>query len=377
MIETLVFLILFFGLGYAFLLGVLHLLWKRIPEADLFYSLEPDFLSVSVVIAARNEGKNIVECLSSIIKNDFPTSHYEVLVIDDNSSDDTFGNATSIHHPNINCLKNPSEGKKSALAFGIEKASHEIILCTDADCVVPHNWIKSHSVFYKKYPEKLACVGLVLPKTEDTSITKFQWLDFAATMVMTLVGHRYYGVFLGNGAHLSYRKSAFYEVNGYIADYHVASGDDIFLIKKLATKFPNSIGYIKDKNTVIETKPETSWSQLWQQRKRWATKTSQVRDIKVAAFQGWIFLFVLCCAVSIILSFLLSNFSLFIWGIIGLIIKFLVDYYFLKSLSKYFQKPMVLSGFMKSSIVYIYHILQSGYFVLRPSKYTWKGREVD
>jgi len=376
MIETLGLLTVFFGLGYVFLLGVLYSLWKRIPETRLSHYFGSKFPRVSIIIAARNEAQNIVKCLNSIIKNDFPSSDYEVLVIDDNSTDDTFEQVVSMHHSNINCLKNPLEGKKTALTYGVEKASFEIILCTDADCILPKNWIKSHSLFFNKYPQRQTCVGLVLPQIKETALARFQWLDYAATMVITLVGHRFFGVYLGNGAHISYRKTAFYEVNGYDTDSHVASGDDIFLIKKIATQYPNSIGFIKDKNITVETKPESSWSQLWLQRKRWATKTSQVKDFKISAFQGFVFLYVLICVVSIVLGIVLWNVSLLVYGFVGFTIKFLIDYFFLRYLSQYFSQPEALSSFMISSIVYIFHILQSAYFALWPSKYTWKGRAV-
>ncbi len=379
MIDTLIFLILIFSLGYGVLIMVLNHLWNKMSNfkpSNGTLGIE-EYPKISVVIAARNEAHNIDACLKSILENSFPQSHFEVIVIDDNSVDGTFESVSKLLQPNIKCLKNLNQGKKSAISQGVMTASHEIILCTDADCIVPKNWLLCHSLYYKNNIQKRACIGFVLPHLDGNTLSRFQWLDFAATMVMTLVGHKYFGVYLANGAHMSYKKSTFIEVGGYESDHHMASGDDLFLIKKIAHKFPDSIGFIQNKENIVVTQTEKSWKDLWQQRKRWATKTSQVKDLKVIFFQSWVFGLVFLCFVTLILGIGFFNFKLMAAGVLGLGIKLCIDYFFLKSLSKYFGQSHVLEGFIASSVVYFFHILLSGYFVLRPTKYIWKGRSID
>lgn len=379
MSALLIILSLLFCAGYVGIISLLAFFWSKVPE-DLVPTYDfcegNDLPKISVVIAARNEENSIVSCIESILKNNFPVLNYEILIVDDHSQDTTVQKIRQLDSENIQILQNFKTGKKSALTCGLQQAQYDIILCTDADCKVPKNWLYNHSVFYKNNPNKKLCVGFVLPDISHSHLSRFQWLDYAATMAMTIVGHKRAGFYLGNGAHLSYRKSAFFAVGGYESDGHVASGDDIFLIKKVAEKFSNSIGFIKNKDSIVHTQPEKSWVNLWQQRKRWATKSSHVKDKKVTLVQAWIFIFVLLCILTLMYGFVTLDISLILVGLILFSVKISTDYFFLYYLAKYFNVLESMRFFLISSTVYIYHILKSGFMALRPSEYQWKDRVV-
>jgi glycosyltransferase involved in cell wall biosynthesis len=363
--------------AYTILLSRAWYLWTQIPEyQDTSDHIPHDLPGISVVIAARNEESHIQSCLKSITVGDELPCDYEIIVINDGSTDSTVDKVMEMTSDHIRLLDNPSSGKKTALSFGISEARFPVILCTDADCTVPQNWILAHSLFYQKFKNKNMCVGLVLPEIRPTALARFQWLDFSATMVMTFVGHYFWGFYLGNGAHLSFRKSAFFSVKGYETEEDIASGDDVFLVKKISEKFPGSIGCIKSGNMVVQTQPENSWQRLWQQRKRWATKARYVKDSGVVFVQSLVFLWVVFMCILIILGGLTLELPVLMTGFMMLIIKIVVDYYFLRSLANYFLVPEAMKGFVVSSGVYLVHIIKSGLAAIKPSEYHWKDRVV-
>jgi len=53
--------------------------------------------TVSIIIPARNESKNIIKCLNAVLNQNYPTNLFEVIVIDDFSDDDTYAKAKSIN----------------------------------------------------------------------------------------------------------------------------------------------------------------------------------------------------------------------------------------------------------------------------------------
>ena len=109
---------------------------------------EPGNHRFSVIIAARNEAANIVSCLESIFAQSIAPDRFEVIVVNDRSTDTTAEIVTQLEHrfPNLSHLNieaTPTgvSPKKWAVAQGVAQARHEIIVFTDADCRVSPTWI--------------------------------------------------------------------------------------------------------------------------------------------------------------------------------------------------------------------------------------------
>src|SRR5690606_6210995 len=94
---------------------------------------------VSVIVPVRNEEQNIQKTLQSILGNRYPNDLFEVLVIDDHSDDHTVDLVRSVGSGLIRIinLDTDKQGKKQAIAKGVELARGELILCTDGDTLVP------------------------------------------------------------------------------------------------------------------------------------------------------------------------------------------------------------------------------------------------
>lgn len=132
------------GSGYTFLMVRLRIGWKSLGGCREIR----DAVKVSVVIAARNEEKNIQACLDGLANQHYPRDRFEVILVDDHSGDRTVQVAEACirRHPELNFRvhsSSASPGKKAALREGLKLASGEIVLTTDADCVPNPGWIRA------------------------------------------------------------------------------------------------------------------------------------------------------------------------------------------------------------------------------------------
>jgi len=147
-----------------------------IGAKKIFPQLSEDQLpSISVIVAARNEKLNIFSCLDSLDNLIYPDDKIEIIIIDDASSDNTLKLSSDFIHGKfkfrvIHLDENDStilRGKVRAMAEGIKIASGEIILTTDADCVVDPLWAKTIASYY------VGNVGVVNGFTSQTTKNSF------------------------------------------------------------------------------------------------------------------------------------------------------------------------------------------------------------
>lgn len=124
----------------------LLILFLSVDRGDPSPALEDCNASVSVVVAARNEEKNIRHCLDALSKQDYP--NFEIIVVDDRSRDETAkivtdfaGHESSLRLVRVSQNSSGLSGKQNALDAGIGAVRGEIVLCTDADCRPSPQWI--------------------------------------------------------------------------------------------------------------------------------------------------------------------------------------------------------------------------------------------
>lgn len=197
--------------------------------------------TISVVIAARNEESRITATLQSLQKINYPKDKYEIICVDDASTDKTamlIEQAASLNN-NWHLLKvsqknGLKKGKKAALEKGIEKAVGEIILTTDADCTVSENWLlEMNNCFDEKTNMVLGHSVLVKSKSWLNKLLRFDNL-FSGIMVAApaLLGFPMSSI----GRNIAYRKSTFNTIGGYKTLAHHKSGDDVHLTELFRKK---------------------------------------------------------------------------------------------------------------------------------------------
>lgn len=241
----------------------------------------------SIVIPFRNEAENLPCLIKNLALLNYPKNQYEILFIDDDSTDKSVLILEAYLKKNTNwkLLKNQRKSnspKKDAINTAIQIAKHNWIITTDADCEVPKNWLISFNEFIDSYLSKNDKINMIVApvayKTNNSFLQNFQNMDFLSLIGSTIGGFGIKRPFLCNGANLCYKKSAFLEVNGFKGNDNIASGDDVFLMDKFLEKNKNSVQYLKSKNAIVVTKPESTFKGLLSQRIRWASKTGATKN---------------------------------------------------------------------------------------------------
>ena len=199
-----------FFVCYALLVLWCFYAWIRIP---VYQTDSPQTgIPISIIIPARNEEENIGQLLKAISNQSYPAELIEVIVVDDQSTDQTA--AVVSRFPGVKLLRLSPDvqqsHKKRAIEYGISMASHEWILTTDADCIPPVNWV-AHIASFEAEKDPVLIVAPVRMEDHDTVSSFFQTMDFMVLQTITgaMVHRRIMS--MCNGANLAYRKSVFHE----------------------------------------------------------------------------------------------------------------------------------------------------------------------
>ena len=373
----LLYFLLIFSLYYIFI-GFIIFGWERIHiQIDTNSSNLSHF--VSVVIALRNEEKNILNLLSCLSKQSLASSQYEVILIDDGSEDNTVHEIQEFMKSaklDIRLLKNkfdPIQGitpKKAALLKGIEASSGDLIVMTDGDCWFGAQWL--NSILAPFGNKKTMFVSGPVALTEDRNVlSKLQTMEFSSLIGTggAMIGLNY--PLMCNGANLAFRKTAFQKVNGYEGYEDNTSGDDVFLMQKIHKAFSNSITFQKDPKAIVRTFPQPSISSLISQRKRWASKWNKYVHPFSWAIPVFLAIHYISFIAGIITTFLMPQLLLNISLLI--LLKFFLDYIILKKIMFFCNLRFRMWIFLFSEILYPFYALFIGVLV-HFGNYQWKGR---
>ncbi len=246
-------------------------------KKGIVYHSNSVLTKVSVIVAVRNEEENIPQLIGCLLLQNYPKDLYEIIIVNDHSNDNT-ETLLKEYAAQIKYINLPENilGKKQAIAHGISHASGELIITTDADCILNPTHIGIIEKLYRSTGAKFISAPVVLYHIGNPILSRllhhFQIVEFGS---LILAGNALINMrkpLLCNGANMAYSKKAFDEVNGYAGNEQIPSGDDEFLLKKIAAKYPNDIYFLPDKNAVVHTPAMSTFKELVQQRIRWASK---------------------------------------------------------------------------------------------------------
>ncbi len=342
---------------------------------------------ISVIVPARNEEKNIRACIDSIIQQTYPPDLYELIIVDDHSTDATAVIVQSFTQKNIRLLKlsdvlangGINSYKKKAIESGINISRGSVIATTDADCIVKPQWLELIASFFEASDVKfIAAPVAYFDFGKNDSLLKktfkiFQALDFLSLQGITgaSVFRRFHN--MCNGANLAYEKKAFEAVNGFEGIDNIASGDDMLLMHKIAKRFPGKIGYLKSTNAIVYTKSAGTVSEFFNQRIRWASKASVYPDAKITTVLFLVYFLNIWMPVLLILSFFSLQYFYLLLTVIA--VKTTGELIFLFPVAKFFDKRKILWWFLFSQPFHIVYTVIAG-LLGKFGNYTWKGRKV-
>ncbi len=338
---------------------------KLKSEKMQFFSKSFD---VSVVVSCRNEEKNIDNLLQSLINQDF-TGNYEVIIVNDHSSDHTEEKIMNWEEKNSQIKYfslTQAQGKKHALALAVKNTKAQLIVTTDADCTMSNSWI---SDIYRVYQQTNAQLisGIVLLKGEGFfgKMQELEFLSLVASGAGSLgIGH---GI-MCNGANLAFTKQLFEQKNAI--NFNQISGDDVFLLQTAKIKYPKKVIFNPSTHQIIQTKASKNLISFIQQRLRWASKSSSYTDKDMIA-ASWIvfvthFLLLILFFVSLFeqeMTFFLVIFSL----------KLFPDFLFLLFVTHYLKKKSLMFYFLPLSVIYPFYIVSIA-ILSQLVGFSWKGR---
>ena len=174
-----------------------------------------------------------------------------------------------------------------------------------------------------------------------------------------------------NGANLGFRKQVFLEVGGYEGNMDVPSGDDEFLARKVLRKYPSGVKFLNAKDAVVSSSIQTTLSQFFNQRLRWAGKWKYNKSYisKIAA----VLIFISQLAfMALIVSMILGWADLRIGGLFVLG-KILLESVFLMSVARFMQSRWSWWAFFTLQLIYPFYVMGVG-LLAQSGTYVWKGR---
>ena len=335
----------------------------------------------SVIIPARNEAENIENCIQSVLNNNYPASLFEIIIADDFSTDATpeIVQQLQLKFPNIQLVslkniiaENINSYKKRAIELAVAQSKFDWIVTTDADCIVPDNWLQLLNAYIQK--NEVVFVGApVMFNRFDDFLSIFQCLDFLSLQGITAASVSAGVHSMCNGANLAYKKSAFYDVNGFKNADHIASGDDMLLMHKIKLKYPSGIGYLFSDKSIVTTEPMPDWKRFFNQRIRWASKATSYKDKRIF----WVLMLVYFTNLFLLLLFLICFFrpKLFLVWLLLILTKALFEMPFMYRVAKFYSLQKLMAWFVVMQPFHIIYTVVSGWLG-KFGTYNWKGRKV-
>jgi cellulose synthase/poly-beta-1,6-N-acetylglucosamine synthase-like glycosyltransferase len=330
----------------------------------------------TIIVPFRNEEKNLPKLLRSFSRLNYPRELIEIILVDDFSKDLSERICIQWRMQNddidttlLENLRLSNSPKKDAIARAMPIAKNPWIITTDADCIVPKNWLKTIDNFIQQnQPEMIVCP--VIYKTKNNWFHHFQQMDLLSLQATTIGSFGMEKPFMCNGANFAYTKEIFKKLDGFNGNNKMASGDDVFLLQK-AIHSDEKVAYLKHHDVVVKTKPENDLFTFFMQRVRWASKTTGYKNnyAKILA------IVVLLANLSLVVGLWFVVCGCLDWKLLfGMfLVKYLIDYALLLKANRFFRNGKFLLP-LASSLVYPFYSSFTAIYSVLFGKFTWKDR---
>lgn len=323
---------------------------------------------ITILVAARNEQVNIRPCLQSLLDQDYPADCLELIAINDESEDDTLRIMEEVAATvagRIRIISTVAErsavhGKARALAQGIDHATGELFLFTDADCTPPSTWARSVVQHFTSNVDVATGFTIVKHKSTFGALQALDWLHLHAIASAALE----LGVLMGCiGNNFAIRRSAYQRVGGY-RGMEFSVTEDFALFAAVLRAGGRGIFHCHP-DAAMQTEPCPTLFDVLRQKQRWA------RGGIAMSPKGKM---VLVIAVLMMASITIAPFySLNMWGIVWGC-KFLCDLALMTPTMGRLGKLPLLRQFLLFEFYFIAQALVTPLLLFRRTV-VWKGRK--
>lgn len=352
--------------------------FKSLPEIQAsgnLSSASKNDLSVSIIVPFRNEASGLERSVKSLLRASRKLQHYEIILIDDHSTDQSSQIAEELTRTNksIQFLYAKAEGKKQAIAQGIAKAKHEWIFTADADCIYADNSI-SNLLFELVRNELEVGTFAVVVDREHGLLNAYQQLESFGLMMVTAVALKDQLFYSASGAALLYRKSLFQKIQPFKDNYNIPTGDDVFFLYAYKRVSKRPILFYKNRHMHATTEAMGSWRELINQRLRWAVSNTGLKDMKLKAILGIIVLAEFAIILLVIL--LLINIKIIFGVAMLLFFKWGSDFISLHVSHKYWGESNRLKYLIPVILIHpVIHVVVGLSYIFN-KKISWKKRPI-
>ncbi len=343
----------YFLLILSFLIGWLR---SKIYRPDGKSPITP----ISIIIPCRNEEENIRELFQLINSQDYPPQLIQIIWIDDHSTEGTPALLGELiqHTSNNYLISLPDQitGKKAALKAGMEIATGELILLTDADSRHNTRWALTLAKYFEDSGTDLI-LGPVVIDPAETGFKRIQKLEYLSLVASSIGASGIGQPFMAQGPNIAVRASDYRRLVENL-DNRFASGDDVFLLQAMTAIPGKKIKYVLNHDAIVSAKPAVSLSHFLQQRQRWASKASGYRNLFMIFTTVLIFATNASILAGLIVALIgKTPFTLFF---ILLGIKTLADVPVLIAAMKFFRCPNLLWWLLPVQLIYPIYIVFAG-----------------
>lgn len=309
---------------------------------------------VSVVVACRNEEKELPGLLKDFSLQNYPPEKYEIIIVDDNSTDSTFMIAERFKGiQNIRIISNQGKGKKQALKTGISFAKGDLILTTDADCRIGTNWISTISSFSEATNADMMICPVRIAESPGF-FGRFQELEFLSLQGITAGTAISENATMCNGANLAFTKEAYYK-NLENLRFEIPTGDDVFFLHSLKEQPGSKILWLESKDAAVTTTGTSSLREYLNQRKRWMSKSSAYKD-RNSIIIGIVTFITILVQISVLIAAILNQIFIPVLLLI-FVVKAIPDYLILRNTTKRYNCSNLMNWFLPAQIIYPFYVL--------------------
>jgi len=356
-------LLLLFIIPYIYILVRIYLSLKNINRFNAETNCK---IFVSVIAACRNEEKELPGLLSDIADQIFNHDLFELIIVDDNSTDSTLEIASGFKRiKNLKVLKNTVKGKKGAIRTGVDASDGALVITTDADCRMGNTWLKTIvSYFAFDNPDMIICP--VKLESSKGFFRRFQELEFLGLQGITAGTAADFNPVMCNGANLAFKKESYLKHAGNLHE-ELLSGDDIFLLHNIKRESGNRILWLESDEAIVTTRLSDTLFSFFRQRARWISKSGSYNDIFTVVLAIVTFV-TISVQILLLVGGIFLHELLLVFGVYS-ILKSFPDFLILFNTSERYGKKDLMKWFLPSQLVYPFYVLAVVlfYFGLRSS----------
>jgi len=221
--------------------------------------------TVTVIVPCFNEEATVIGTIESLKQLDYPKEKLSIVAVDDGSTDDTWSYLSQYaNDPQVSLFRKENGGKHTAVNFGIEHSSSDMVSCLDADSFV-HPQALLRMLPYFTDPSVGAVTPAIKVRTPKSILESIQYAEYNVGIFLRKMYSVIDAIHVTPGPFSVFRRSVFAQVGMFRSAYNT---EDLEIALRLHS---NNIKIENSHTSFVFTTPPSTVRALVKQRVRWTT----------------------------------------------------------------------------------------------------------